>query len=379
MEEKKNKKNPLKLIIKKAIFFFFIFEFGSSVTINTFIVIFEYPSRFLLLFYQTFWTTLIFYIIMIISLYTSKLIFHYLYYLFFVFVVWFYHNTGGFIGLYILNTIIIELPPLINLSIYICFGTGLTLLCVFTDNYPTFDKVKIKCPKLKGNITIVHLTDLHLGGAYGKESVALYVNMILNLKEKIDFVVITGDLVDGNIKVTKDMLEPFYLIKIPIYYITGNHEDLTWKEEFLDMIEKNTNFIRLPNNLITVDNRINLIGIDYKNNSVLIKGQLKNIINNIKNNLPNVFIYHVPILKPNDLQDYNIFLMLCGHKHGGWCFPFTLIKILFGKWIKFIIEGLYNYQDKFYVYCCSGLGTSGPNSRCFVRANIGLILLEGNN
>jgi len=92
-------------------------------------------------------------------------------------------------------------------SIYICFGTGLTLLCVFTDNYPTFDKVKIKCPKLKGNITIVHLTDLHLGGAYGKESVALYVNMILNLKEKIaahynsnytGFNIINGDDVIDN-------------------------------------------------------------------------------------------------------------------------------------------------------------------------------------
>ena len=69
--------------------------------------------------------------------------------------------------------------------------------------------------------------------------------------------------------------------------------------------------------------------------------------------------------------------MLCGHKHGGWCFPFTLIKILFGKWINFIIEGLYSNKDKNFVYCCSGLGTSGPNSRCFVRANIGLIILEG--
>ena len=69
--------------------------------------------------------------------------------------------------------------------------------------------------------------------------------------------------------------------------------------------------------------------------------------------------------------------MLCGHKHGGWCFPFTLIKIIFGKWIKYIIEGLYNYKNTNYIYCCSGLGTSGPNSRCFVRANIGVITLEG--
>ena len=130
---------------------------------------------------------------------------------------------------------------MLNLIIYIYFGSGLSLLCIFTDNFPKFDKIKIKFPKLKGNINIIHLTDLHLGGAYGKESVEIYVNMILSLKEKIDFIVVTGDLVDGNIKVTKDMLEPFYLIKVPIYYITRNHEDLTWKDEFLNLIKNHSN------------------------------------------------------------------------------------------------------------------------------------------
>ena len=378
MPEDDNKKNPLIFIIIKAIFYFIIFEFGTSITINTFIIIFNYPSRFILLFCNTFWTTLIIYIIMIISLYTSEILFHYLYYLFFVFIAWFYHNTGGFIGLYILNKIIIELPPFINLIIFIGFGTGLSLLCIYTDNHPKFDKIKIKCPNLKGNITIVHLTDLHLGGAYGRESVEIYVKMILNLKEHIDFVVITGDLVDGNIKVTKEMLEPFNSIKSPIYYITGNHEELTWKDEFIELIEHNSNLIHLPNNLVVYDKRINLIGIDYKKNINLIRGQLKNLVYKANNNLPNIFIHHVPIFKPDTLPDFNLFLFLCGHIHGGKAFPFTLIKFFFGKWLTIIIEGLYSHQDKYFVYCCSGVGTSGPNSRCFVGANIGLICIEGN-
>ena len=164
------------------------------------------------------------------------------------------------------------------LLIYIVFGSGLSLLCIYTDNNPKIDRIKLKCENLKGNINIVQLTDLHLGGAYGKESVEIYVKMILNIKEKIDFVVVPGDLVDGNIRVTQDMMEPFNLIKCPIYYITGNHEDLTWKNEFIHMIENQTNFIHLPNNLVTIDKRINLIGIDYKTNLDLIRGQLKNLI-----------------------------------------------------------------------------------------------------
>ena len=326
--------------------------------------------------YETFWTTLIIYIIIIISLYSSVTLFHYLYYIFFVFVAWFYHNTGGFIGLYILNKII-ALPAIANLIIYIAFGTGLSLLCIYTDNNPKFDKIKIKCSQLKGNITIIHLTDLHLGGAYGRESVEIYVKMIINLKEKIDFIVITGDLVDGNIKITKEMLEPFDLIKCPIYFVTGNHEELTWKDEFLNLIQNNSNLTHLPNGLITFDERINLIGIDYKKNMNSIIHNLRNRCNEINNNYPTIFIHHVPIFKPDTLPNYNIFLFLCGHIHGGKCFPFTLIKFFFGKFLTIIIEGLYSYQDKYFVYCCSGVGTSGPNSRCFVGANIGLITIEG--
>ena len=372
-----NEKNPLILITLKSIFYFFIFEFGISVTINTFIWIFKYESRFWLLFYHSFYLTLILYIIMIIALYTSTLFFHYLYYIFFVFISWFYHNTGGFIGLFILNNIIIELPIIINLIIYIIFGTGLSILCIYTDNNPKIDRIKIKNNELKGDINIIHLSDLHLGGAYGKESVELYVNIILNIKEKIDFVVITGDLVDGNIRVTKDILEPFNLIKSPIYYITGNHEELTWKNEFINMIEKNSNLIHIPNNIITIDNKINLIGIDYIKNLDTVRGKLKNLISKVNNNLPNIFIHHVPIFKPDTLPDFNIFLFLCGHIHGGKCFPFTLIKFFLGRWITAIIEGLYTYKDKYFVYCCSGVGTSGPNSRCFVGANIGFITIEG--
>ena len=143
------------------------------------------------------------------------------------------------------------------------------------------------------------------------------------------------------------------------------------------MIEKNSNLIHLPNNIITIDNKINLIGIDYINNLDTVRGRLKNLISKVNNNLPNIFIHHVPIFKPDTLPDYNIFLFLCGHIHGGKCFPFTLIKFFLGRWITAIIEGLYTYKDKYFVYCCSGVGTSGPNSRCFVGANIGFITIEG--
>ena len=83
-----------------------------------------------------------------------------------------------------------------------------------------------------------------------------YWQSSLTLKSiEIDFVVITGDLIDGNIKLAKEMLEPFSLLTCPIYYVTGNHEDHTWKEEAFNLIQNNSNIIHMPNNVINFQNK----------------------------------------------------------------------------------------------------------------------------
>ena len=40
-----------------------------------------------------------------------------------------------------------------------------------------------------------------------------------------------------------------------------------------------------------------------------------------------------------------------------------------------VFNGLYKYLNKYFVYCVSGVGNSGPPLRTFTRANIGLITL----
>ena len=81
---------------------------------------------------------------------------------------------------------------------------------------------------------------MHLGACYDEKYAKFLVDKTLSyIKQKninIDFLVITGDLIDGNIKLTKEMLEPFNQITSPIYYVTGNHEDYTWKSEVFELI-----------------------------------------------------------------------------------------------------------------------------------------------
>ena len=46
--------------------------------------------------------------------------------------------------------------------------------------------------------------------------------------------------------------------------------------------------------------------------------------------LPNIVLYHTPLIRPNDLKKFNIFLLLCGHMHGGQMFPLAYFGKLSG-------------------------------------------------
>ena len=119
--------------------------------------------------------------------------------------------------------------------------------------------------------------------------------------------------------------------------------------------------------------KINLIGIDYDKNYKKVKNETIPKLTNIskENNYINIMLSHIPFFKPEHLVKYNIFLFLCGHTHGAQMIP-TNIYI----WAKnTVFNGLYSHLDKYYVYCVSGVGNSGPPLRTFTRANIGLITL----
>ena len=96
------------------------------------------------------------------------------------------------------------------------------------------DKHKIIIKGMKKQVKLVHLSDLHLGAAYDEIDVERIVKMIL--KENCDLVVITGDIIDGNMALEKKMIEPFSKLNIPIYYITGNHEYYGDYEQALNII-----------------------------------------------------------------------------------------------------------------------------------------------
>ena len=269
-----------------------------------------------------------------------------------------------------------------NLKIFLFYGiaTLISIIGHIRAEIIHFDKyeIKVKYWNNEGNdikVKIAHLSDLHLCPIYGRKLVEKIVDK-LNNEKGISFVVLTGDIVDGDIfdnKITLSVLEPFKNLRYKIYYVSGNHEEFTDKERLFYLLEK-VGITHLDNKIEVLNQyKINLIGIDYDKNYKKVKNETIPKLTNIskENNYINIMLSHIPFFKPEHLVKYNIFLFLCGHTHGAQMIP-TNIYI----WAKnTVFNGLYSYLDKYYVYCVSGVGNSGPPLRTFTRANIGLITL----
>ena len=213
------------------------------------------------------------------------------------------------------------------------------------------EKIIIKIKKYKNEkpTKICHLSDIHLGAIYQKNFCQKIIN-IINNKIKPDIIVITGDLMDSSLKPNIQSLKPFEQIKVPILYITGNHEETIGKYDVLEVLKK-TNIIHIGDIKGSFFfNGINFYGIDYDYNIIerLKEFEIKKDDNNI-----NLLLSHVPNLNPKDLNLFNLDIFLCGHTHGGQNFPLHLFSYFSSKCFK----GLYKFIDK-YVFVSSGVGTS---------------------
>lgn len=235
-------------------------------------------------------------------------------------------------------------------------------------NVITYDEHTLHYEGFNGKFKIAHLSDIHLGVLYKKNFIQSIVDEINNIKP--DIVVITGDLFDSSMKVEVDWLKPFDTLTIPIFYITGNHETYYNKTEALEII-KQTN-IQYITNVYDVNNRINLIPVDYEYRNLTDRlTTLSPLYKDSK--IPNVLLCHVPLLKPKDLAPFNIFLYLGGHSHGGQMFPMHLISYFGSK----CFAGLYSDDNNHYVYVSTGLGAVLCPIRLLAASVIGIINIEG--
>jgi predicted MPP superfamily phosphohydrolase len=221
--------------------------------------------------------------------------------------------------------------------------------------------ISLSSSKITKEYSFIHLSDIHIGSNTKHD-----LERIIKKLEYLvyDFVVITGDLVDEDYAHYDD-LAPLSSIKMPIYYITGNHEYYLRHKNFADFITKTD--IHDVNDTKVSFKEIDIYGIDEKSS---VQKVLSDIT--VDQRRYALGLMHEPEKSEMlEAEKQGIDLMLSGHTHNGQIFPFTLMVKMRYKFIKGIYE-----LGSMIIYVSQGTGTWGPKMRLGTRNEITLISLH---
>ncbi len=224
--------------------------------------------------------------------------------------------------------------------------------------------VELTSPKLTAPLTLVQISDLHLGPVHG----AGYVNRLVELANSVnpDLVLVTGDLLERGVQ--PEMLRGFNGLNAPGYFIWGNHDKFLPRREALDLLAV-TPFTLLEDEVVQVDGRLQLVGLDYPG----FEGERKE--GDVLGRLPisegpfTILLSHAPLDFPH-WERYPIDLELSGHTHAGQIIPFNLVVRLRYR----LLSGLYREGGKA-TYVSPGTGTWGPPLRLGTRNEVTCIKL----
>jgi len=225
-------------------------------------------------------------------------------------------------------------------------------------------EIDVPVEGLPEDISIVQLSDLHLGTIRDSEYLATVVERATRLDP--DIVLITGDMVDANARLHTEMFDEFDRFGTPVYFVTGNHEVYEGLDEVYSLFDE-TQIRVLRNEVVDYDD-IQIVGVEYAETDGHLGTELENL--ELDEAKPAVLMYHSPE-GVEDSERAGIDLQLAGHTHAGQVFPFNfLVRIMFPY-----ITGLYDLGGMF-LYVSPGTGTWGPYMRLGSRNEITRITLK---
>jgi len=230
-------------------------------------------------------------------------------------------------------------------------------------------------PKALDGLTIVQLTDVHVGPTIGRafiEDIVARTNALAP-----DVIAITGDLVDGSVEDLREAVAPLARLKARygVYFVTGNHEYYSgapaWCEELVRL------GIRvLRNERVSIGSdaaSFDLAGIDDAHAHQFGEGHGADLPRAVAGRDPArelVLLAHQP-RAVFDAVKHGVGLQLSGHTHGGQIWPWMYAVRLQQP----VVKGLARFEDT-QVYVSSGTGYWGPPMRLGSPAEITRVTLR---
>ncbi len=252
-----------------------------------------------------------------------------------------------------------------NIIIYIiiCLFILLTISIIYSHFKIDITNYNIKDKRIDKNIKLLVLSDLHDRRIENK-----LLKILEN--EKPDYVVMSGDMIDGNYfsnKIANKRVNRFVkfcekLDNYNVLYTFGNHETFLKSELFNKYKNKlsNTKIRLLNNDGIYLSKKVKLTGIFYsrkyydRKKYPLTTDFIHSKIGNINNKNYNIIVCHNP-LTPEPFSEIGFDMMISGHIHGGVIrIPFALLSPEYRLFPKYS-NGLYNI-NKMKLLVSRGLG-----------------------
>lgn len=249
-----------------------------------------------------------------------------------------------------------------KLTLFFVIATGITGLMIqayHTLTNPVVTHVSITLPQKGSNrdsLTIVMMSDLHIGETINRKLVHKYVTMANT--QKADMIVLVGDIMDYESRIAEKyhIEEELQQLKAPLgtYIVLGNHEyraNINAKQKWL----RKTGATLLIDSVAMPDSSFYLVGRDDMINKK--RKALHTLVKNLDKDKPVIVLDHQPLAFA-ELAMNKVDLGLHGHTHNGQLWPYPLI-------MKLIFECPYGYDKKgdTQYYVSSGIGCAGPPYR----------------
>jgi len=232
-----------------------------------------------------------------------------------------------------------------------------------------------RLPRALSGLTIVQLTDVHIGPTIGQRFLEHVVDK--TNAQKPDAIVITGDLVDGSVASLRSHVEPLAKLRARhgVFFVTGNHEYYSGVDDWLAELER-LGVRTLRNERVTLGERaasIDLAGVDDRSAKGFGPGHGPDYAKALGGASPDrelILLAHQPSQIVQAARG-GVGLQLSGHTHGGQIWPFGALVRLNQPYIA----GLHRHDDRTQIYVSRGTGYWGPPMRLFCPAEITKLVL----
>lgn len=273
---------------------------------------------------------------------------------------------------------LVAVPPLLAGGGAVASWVGKDNLKVYSLDLPVKD-----LPADLQGFTITHLSDIHYGLLTGQERVERIVSEANKLKSNL--MVITGDLIDRELKYAGEMIETLSELRAPmgVYVCIGNHDKIEDVDQWVSFIRK-AGMNLLLNGAKIVDTGstpIKIMGIDYAREEYLNGQFIKIADDSIKtpNDALKILLAHHPHAF-DFTGEAKIPVTLAGHTHGGQ----VVLKAgpdweIFnpGNYLFRYVEGIYRSKEGNTMFVHKGSGDWFPLRTGAPTEVVQLRLVEG--